>query len=135
MPLQGALNAAVYGWSLPSIRDVYRFMLLGTDSLEAAAEARHEKQVPSPAESADSYSPPHVAEINGKVEIVAGSSGIVILNPSFVTRVFRPLVDHRMSKGFVEKAAAYTPLLREGGMAPHGDLDAEAAVAAYQARK
>ena len=24
MPLQGALNALVYGWSLPSIRDVYR---------------------------------------------------------------------------------------------------------------
>jgi len=31
MPLQGALNALVYGWSLPAIRDVYRTMLLGTD--------------------------------------------------------------------------------------------------------
>ena len=27
MPLQGALNAIVYGWSLPSIRDVYRVMV------------------------------------------------------------------------------------------------------------
>mmetsp|Transcript_26865 Transcript_26865/g.84358 ORF Transcript_26865/g.84358 Transcript_26865/m.84358 type:complete len:395 (-) Transcript_26865:193-1377(-) len=37
MPLQGALNAFVYGWSLPRIRDMYRTMLLGTDSLDAAA--------------------------------------------------------------------------------------------------
>jgi len=33
-PLQGALNAAVYGWSLPSIRDVYRRLLLGDDGLD-----------------------------------------------------------------------------------------------------
>tara|TARA_B110001452_G_C15172073_1_gene407360 strand:- start:910 stop:1155 length:246 start_codon:yes stop_codon:yes gene_type:complete len=59
----------VYGWSLPSIRDVYRFMLLGTDSIDAAAEARNGAQAPSPTESADStYSPPTMAEIarNGK---------------------------------------------------------------------
>ncbi len=48
-------------------------MLLGTDNLEAAAEARNEKQVPSPAESTDSYSPPHVAEINGKVQVIANA--------------------------------------------------------------
>jgi hypothetical protein len=69
MPLQGALNAAVYGWSLPSIRDVYRFMLLGTDSLEAADEARNQKQVPSPAESADSYTPPGAMEVSTKMEL------------------------------------------------------------------
>lgn len=38
MPLQGALNALVYGWSLPSIRDVYRNMLLGPDGLLLADE-------------------------------------------------------------------------------------------------
>ncbi|KAJ1634560.1 hypothetical protein T492DRAFT_972633 [Pavlovales sp. CCMP2436] len=35
MPLQGALNAAVYGWSLPSIRDFYKSMFVGYDSLDA----------------------------------------------------------------------------------------------------
>jgi hypothetical protein len=35
MPLQGALNAAVYGWSLPSIRDFYKSMFLGYESLDA----------------------------------------------------------------------------------------------------
>ena len=35
MPLQGALNAVVYGWSLPSIRDVYRAMLLGTHGMKS----------------------------------------------------------------------------------------------------
>lgn len=35
MPLQGALNAAVYGWSLPSIRDFFKSALLGYDSLDA----------------------------------------------------------------------------------------------------
>lgn len=34
MPLQGALNACVYGWSLPSLRDLYRTMLLGADGLD-----------------------------------------------------------------------------------------------------
>lgn len=50
MPLQGALNALVYGWSLPSIRDVYRAMLLGTDSLEI------ERERPPSVQS--DYSPP-----------------------------------------------------------------------------
>lgn len=44
MPLQGALNAIVYGWSLPSIRDVYRTMLLGTDSLDTV-RIRHDKRL------------------------------------------------------------------------------------------
>ena len=35
MPLQGALNAVVYCWSLPSIRDVYRAMLLGTHGINS----------------------------------------------------------------------------------------------------
>ena len=32
------LNAAVYGWSLPSIRDTYRSMLLGGGFLDAARD-------------------------------------------------------------------------------------------------
>ena len=57
MPLQGALNAAVYGWSLPPILDACRFMLLGTDSIDAAADVQN-GQAASPTESTDSYSPP-----------------------------------------------------------------------------
>ena len=34
-PLQGAVNAVVYGWSLPSIREIYRSQLLGSDGLDA----------------------------------------------------------------------------------------------------
>lgn len=34
-PIQGALNAALYGWSLPSIRDMYRRLLLGDDGADA----------------------------------------------------------------------------------------------------
>ena len=44
-------------------------MLLGTDSIDAAAEARNDAQAPSPSDSADStYSPPTMAETarNGK---------------------------------------------------------------------
>lgn len=40
MPLQGALNAAVYGWSLPSIRDFYKSMFLGYDSIDASQGPR-----------------------------------------------------------------------------------------------
>ena len=56
MPLQGALNALVYGWSLPSIRDVYRTMLLGTDGLDAL-QITHEDRECSLG-SLGSYSPP-----------------------------------------------------------------------------
>jgi len=55
MPLQGALNAAVYGWSLPRIRDMYRTMLLGTDSLDASILRR------APSE----YSPPTSLALSG----------------------------------------------------------------------
>lgn len=40
MPAQGALNAAVYGWSLPAIRDMYRTMLLGVDAVEGVSIVR-----------------------------------------------------------------------------------------------
>ncbi|KAL1511683.1 hypothetical protein AB1Y20_004973 [Prymnesium parvum] len=49
-PLQGALNALVYGWSLPSIRDVYRKLLLGEDEPDLARADGYE--------SSGRYSPP-----------------------------------------------------------------------------
>ena len=55
MPLQGALNALVYGWSLPSIRDVYRTMLLGTDGIDTLQVSPSD---PSLAGRSPSYSPP-----------------------------------------------------------------------------
>jgi len=61
MPLQGALNALVYGWSLPSIRDVYRTMLLGTDGLndiEVDVGASRPNEAVSPS---GNYSPPSCA--------------------------------------------------------------------------
>jgi len=57
MPLQGALNAAVFAWSLPSVRDTYRTMLLGTDNINTGDIIRNLSQLtPSPPES--EYSPP-----------------------------------------------------------------------------
>ena len=47
MPLQGALNAIVYGWSLPSIRDVYRTMLLGPDGLDSVMICQSESALAS----------------------------------------------------------------------------------------
>lgn len=64
MPLQGALNALVYGWSLPSIRDVYRTMLLGTDGLNhihIADERTSSGQYDSYSPSGASYTPPACA--------------------------------------------------------------------------
>jgi hypothetical protein len=59
MPIQGALNAIVYGWSLPSIRDVYRTMLLGTEAVDAHRDLQ---VVPSDGSLASNgsgvYSPP-----------------------------------------------------------------------------
>ena len=55
MPLQGALNALVYGWSLPSIRDVYRTMLLGTDGLDVLQISPSDGY---PTNRSPSYSPP-----------------------------------------------------------------------------
>lgn len=55
MPLQGALNALVYGWSLPSIRDVYRTMLLGTDGLDQLHVSPSESSIIA---RSPSYSPP-----------------------------------------------------------------------------
>lgn len=55
MPLQGALNAIVYGWSLPSIRDVYRTMLLGPDGLDSVMICQSESALAS---RSPSYSPP-----------------------------------------------------------------------------
>lgn len=52
-PLQGALNAAVYGRSLPSIRDVYRRLLLGDDGLDVPNHS-----APNGSESPGHYSPP-----------------------------------------------------------------------------
>ena len=52
---QGALNALVYGWSLPSIRDVYRTMLLGTDGIDTLQVSPSD---PSLAGRSPSYSPP-----------------------------------------------------------------------------
>ena len=60
------LNAAVYGWSLPSIRDTYRSMLLGGGFLDAARDGAAERDRQrrdsgscnaSPVDSAYSYSP------------------------------------------------------------------------------
>ena len=56
MPLQGALNALVYGWSLPSIRDVYRTMLLGTDGLNSLQIA--DERNGGPDVNRSEYSPP-----------------------------------------------------------------------------
>jgi len=58
MPLQGALNALVYGWSMPSIRDVYRSMLLGTDGLDTLQVSPSESSLVS---RSPSYSPPDLA--------------------------------------------------------------------------
>ena len=65
MPLHGALNALVYGWSLPSIRDVYRTMLLGTDGMDALQSSPSESSLVS---RSPSYSPPefeaHLPSVN-----------------------------------------------------------------------
>ena len=64
MPRQGALNALVYGWSLPSIRDVYRTMLLGTDglnSLQITDECVSSPRNDSPTSDVNAYSPPSCA--------------------------------------------------------------------------
>lgn len=47
MPLQGALNAAVYGWSLPSIRDFYKSLFLGYESLDRRRGSRTSSRSPS----------------------------------------------------------------------------------------
>lgn len=58
-PHAGALNAAVYGWSLPRIRDMYRTMLLGIDSLDAASILRPNSAAIRPSGTPTSeYSPP-----------------------------------------------------------------------------
>ena len=59
MPLQGALNALVYGWSLPAIRDVYRAMLLGTDRLELGDDRAR------PPSARPDYSPPQPSTLIG----------------------------------------------------------------------
>ncbi|KAG8458890.1 hypothetical protein KFE25_004224 [Diacronema lutheri] len=75
MPLQGALNAAVYGWSLPSIRDFYKSLFLGYESLDArrgpvrshsssrSPSSRHDDESTPPAPVAES--PPLDAEQPG----------------------------------------------------------------------
>ena len=73
LPLQGALNALVYGWSLPSIRDVYRAMLLGTDGADGigggggdGADRRSGGAAAAPlANGHASYSPPR-ATVGGR---------------------------------------------------------------------
>lgn len=92
MPLQGALNACVYGWSLPSIRDVYRSMLLGTDSGDAmdltdASAERANRAGGRPAVS-PSYSPPdHPDALLPHVEAGWGSAPPHVLQARLGDRI------------------------------------------------
>jgi hypothetical protein len=98
MPLQGALNALVYGWSLPSIRDVYRTMLLGTDGLDALqiSPSQDSMAVDSPT-SFCSYSPPEAIDAN--LPPVNGAATITIPSCCF--------------------SASSTPPLSRAGAEPH----------------
>ena len=55
MPLQGLLNAVIYCWALPTIREMYRNTLLGVDSTDSNAVLKSES---SPSDY--SYSPPSI---------------------------------------------------------------------------
>ena len=90
------LNAAVYGWSLPSIRDTYRSMLLGGGFLDAARDGAAERDRQrrdsgscnaSPADSAYSYSPPPTVDDAHAIALSGRSAEALAPPPPHVTRL------------------------------------------------
>ena len=90
------LNAAVYGWSLPSIRDTYRSMLLGGGFLDAARDGAAERDRQrrdsgscnaSPVDSAYSYSPPPTVDEALAIALSGRSAEALGPPPPHVTRL------------------------------------------------